>query len=336
MAFKKTLAQRLLNLTKISANHRISPSSSSLRSRIPSKPDIAPDPGDAGIFRRFLHKRSVFPPELRPPPAADHLFQRLREMDIARTRIRFDGLTPQQNEGGVTVQDVKKVLRAAQIENVKSKLRRIPQSCITYSELVRLCSENCSDKDQAMNVAKILDDSVSVIIIGDVVFLRPEQVAKSIEALFPIAGAKEKEKEKESVRKEVEEMEKEKRRIEKRAETLVRRELWAGLGFVMAQTAAFMRLTFWELSWDVMEPICFYVTSMYFMAGYTFFLRTSKEPCFEGFYQSRFTTHEKRLMKLHNFDIARYNQLRASSAPPPPSTDFHNSSHILHQSHHKL
>uniref|UniRef100_A0A151UDW8 Uncharacterized protein n=1 Tax=Cajanus cajan TaxID=3821 RepID=A0A151UDW8_CAJCA len=45
-----------------------------------------------------------------------------------------------------------------------------------YSELVRLCSEHCSDEDQALNVAKMFDDSASVIIIGDVVFLRPEQV----------------------------------------------------------------------------------------------------------------------------------------------------------------
>ncbi|XP_020205888.1 calcium uniporter protein 2, mitochondrial isoform X2 [Cajanus cajan] len=177
MAFKKTLAQRLLNITKISTNYRIS-ASSSLRSPIPTKPDIAPDPGDGGIFRRFLHKRAVFRPELRPP-ATDDLLQRLREMDIARSRIRLDGLAPPES-GGVAVEDVRKVLRAAQIEAVKSKLRRIPQSCITYSELVRLCSENCSDEDQAMNVAKMLDDSASVIIIGDVVFLRPEQEFESL------------------------------------------------------------------------------------------------------------------------------------------------------------
>lgn len=111
-------------------------------------------------------------------------------------------------------------------------------------------------------------------------------------------------------RKELEHLEKQKAAIDKKADKLVRRELWGGLGYFVVQTAAFMRLTFWELSWDVMEPICFYVTSMYCMAGYAFFLRTSKEPSFEGFYQSRFNAKQKKLMQHHNFNAQRYNELR--------------------------
>ncbi|KAG6485555.1 hypothetical protein ZIOFF_054115 [Zingiber officinale] len=91
-------------------------------------------------------------------------------------------------------------------------------------------------------------------------------------------------------------MEKAMAEIDRSAATQVRRELWCGLAFLVAQTGAFARLTFWELSWDVMEPICFYVTSIYFMAGYTFFLRTSKEPPFEGFLEGRLVSRQKRLM----------------------------------------
>lgn len=119
------------------------------------------------------------------------------------------------------------------------------------------------------------------------------------------------------IMKELEEMEKVKLAIENKAELMVRRELWAGLGYLVVQTAAFMRLTFWELSWDVMEPICFYVTSIYMMAGYAFFLRTSKEPSFEGFFQSRFSAKQKRLMKLENFDMERYNELLEACYPHP-------------------
>lgn len=111
-------------------------------------------------------------------------------------------------------------------------------------------------------------------------------------------------------RKELEELEKQKSEMDREADALVRQELWCGLGYLVVQTAAFMRLTFWELSWDVMEPICFYVTSFYFMAGYAFFLRTSKEPSFEGFYQSRFNAKLKKLIKANDFDLERYNQLR--------------------------
>lgn len=116
--------------------------------------------------------------------------------------------------------------------------------------------------------------------------------------------------------------------IESKAEAGVRRELWLGLAFLMAQTAGFARLTFWELSWDVMEPICFYVSTVYFMVGYAFFLRTSRDPSFEGIYESRLTARRKKLMKSQGFDLGRYVELRRalgrdvgagySSVPPQP------------------
>ena len=112
------------------------------------------------------------------------------------------------------------------------------------------------------------------------------------------------------MKEELAEMEKQKVLIDQKAESLVRKELWCGLGYLVIQTAVFMRLTFWELTWDVMEPICFYVTSMYFMAGYAFFLKTSIEPSFEGFFHGRFIAKQKKLMKLHSFDVDKYNQLR--------------------------
>lgn len=112
-----------------------------------------------------------------------------------------------------------------------------------------------------------------------------------------------------------EEMEKVKAEIDERAKTLTQRELWAGYGLILAQIIGSMRLTFWELSWDVMEPICYFVSCIYFMVGYTFFLRTSNQPCYNGIYESRFNSQQKRLMKLHNFDIDRYNELKGVVVP---------------------
>ncbi|OIV94773.1 hypothetical protein TanjilG_12986 [Lupinus angustifolius] len=324
MALKKTLFQRLFNITKISSqtinNCRISSSSVHGRtsSSTPTRPDFELEPGDNAIFSRFMNKRTEVQPELRSPAFSGSLIEKLRDMDIARTRIRLEGLAPPVpekvdalEEERVAVEDARKLLKAAQVELVKSKLREIQKTCISVSEFFRICSENCSDRDQAARIAKMLDESAVVIILGDVVFLRPEQIANAIHGLLPQRGAKVDD----SVRKEFEEMERKKAAIDNRADTFVRCELWGGLGFLVVQTIAFMRLTFWELTWDVMEPVCFYLTSMYFMAGYTFFLRTSKEPSFEGFYQARFSTKQKRLMKLHNFDIGKYNELRALCSP---------------------
>jgi hypothetical protein len=115
--------------------------------------------------------------------------------------------------------------------------------------------------------------------------------------------------------KELEQMEIQKALIDQKAQALVRGELYCGLGFMMVQTLGFMRLTFWELSWDVMEPICFFVTSLHFALGYGFFLRTSTEPSFEGYFQRRFKSKQKKLMKIHSFDIEKYNELRKACYP---------------------
>ncbi|MBA0715730.1 hypothetical protein Golax_014616 [Gossypium laxum] len=296
MAFRKILAEKLFNISKISSqavtNCRIS--SPTVQKRIARKTGKAAtgmtvDPGDAkgngnGMFRRFLHKGSMASPPMRKLPMGENLMERLREIDEA-----------------------KKLLKVAQLEVVKTKLRETGKIWISYSDFLRICGESCSDHEQGLQFAKLLDESGTVIVLGNIVVLRSEQVAKALGGLIPLSRSNPNDPR----RKELAALEKEKAIIDSKADSLVRRELWLGLAFMVVQTAGFMRLTFWELTWDVMEPICFYVTSMYFMAGYAFFLRTSKEPSFEGFYKSRFGTKQRHLIKAYNFDIQRYNELKA-------------------------
>ncbi|CAN6881292.1 unnamed protein product [Brassica oleracea] len=98
-------------------------------------------------------------------------------------------------------------------------------------------------------------------------------VTKSIEGLLPLPQIR---NPNDPRRKELKELEAINKVIDQKSHSLVRRELQAGHGYMILQTALFTRLTFWELTWDVMEPICFYVTSIYFMAGYSFFLQDLK------------------------------------------------------------
>ncbi|KAL0726235.1 hypothetical protein Bca4012_022328 [Brassica carinata] len=314
MAMRKLLSQRLFNVPKMASqgglmNCRIS--SSSLAVRVPKEPGEAtvdPEPGES-----WMDMKMMFGESLR---------EKLREND----RIRLDGLLPpvkhaaaaEETEalGLLTVRDAKKLLRAAQIEVVKTKLAETGKSWIHYSEFVRLCNDSCLDPAQGPWMAKMLDDSGNVIVLGDYVCLRPDQVTKSIEGLLPLPQIR---NPNDPRRKELKELEATKKVIDEKAHSLVRRELWAGLGYLILQTAGFMRLTFWELTWDVMEPICFYVTSVYFMAGYAFFLRTAKEPSFEGFYESRFEAKQRKLMKSRDFDVGRYDELKKMFNPKPSS-----------------
>ncbi|KAL8211028.1 hypothetical protein R6Q57_005465 [Mikania cordata] len=320
MAFKQTLIHRMFNIcthkfsNQTLRNCRVSSSSGAVQVFMPPNPDkVAPDPGDATFFLRFLPRSLVHTSSSGMPevfrPRGERMLERLKEMDITRGRIRLDVLSPpvdRSSEGELTVADAKKVLRVLQIEKLKVKLNNGRENHVSYDEFIEMCMEGCSNIDQGLDLAKALDDSGSVIVLGNVVFLKPEQVLKAIYGLLPTnLGATH-----DPPVKELEEMERLKNIIDTKAKKMAQRELWVGLIYLMVQTTGFMRLTFWELSWDVMEPICFFVTSMYFMGGYAFFLGTAKEPSFEGFFQSRISSKQKKLMKRTGFDMEKYNELR--------------------------
>ncbi|RDX83484.1 Calcium uniporter protein 4, mitochondrial, partial [Mucuna pruriens] len=212
----------------------------------------------------------------------------------------------------VSVKDARKILRASKVEKMKTMLRDIPHTSISYAQYFRICVQVCDhNQHQAAHFAKIFDHSGNVIVLGNLVFLRPQQVAKALERLISETIANPDDPR----RKELEKMEKQKAMIDEKAKAQVRGELYCGLGLLTVQTLGLMRLTFWELSWDVMEPICFFVTSLYFSFAYIFFLRTSTEPTFQGYFQTRFKAKQQRLMKRYNLDIQKYNDLCKACYP---------------------
>ncbi|XP_059281555.1 calcium uniporter protein 4, mitochondrial [Lycium ferocissimum] len=303
MALRRILAKRLINTLKIDPLQSVKVLEHS---------------------REINHAARL--PEFLSIPVGEKLREKLRSMNnITGERIRFEGLAPPapapapstateltaEMTGRMTVNDAKKILKISQLEKVKSRLNEIPMNSITYDRFVEICGEFCCNREQSLEFAKMLDESGSVIVLGDVVFLRPHQVAKSMDKLISESIATPNDPR----RRELEHMEKQKSLIDEKAQSLVKGELYCGLGFLVLQTLGFMRLTFWELTWDVMEPICFFVTSLHFALAYGFFLRTSKEPTFEGFFQRRFKVKQKKLMKVHNFDLEKYNKLREAFYP---------------------
>ncbi|OMO75030.1 hypothetical protein COLO4_26374 [Corchorus olitorius] len=329
MALRKTLSKRPLSGFRITSplvtleNPPIS-----LHAVLRREYATSPDSGERGFFRRFFHRRAPDPaspvfPEIFSVPVGEKLREKLRGINITGDRLRLEGLAPPplpptdptagESLGKISVEDARKLLRFSQMEKLKARLREIPKSSISYYQLVQICLERCGTEAQALELAKMLDQSGNVIVLGNVVFLRPEQVAKSMETIISESMALPNDPR----RKELEEMEKQKAEIDKRAKTLVRGELYGGLGLLVVQTLGFMRLTFWELNWDVMEPICFFVTSLHFALAYGFFLRTSTEPSFEGYFQRRFKAKQKKLIKARGFDIEKYNKLRHQFYPSP-------------------
>ncbi|KAM0956854.1 hypothetical protein ACFX2I_024998 [Malus domestica] len=94
------------------------------------------------MFRRFLHKRPLLgnfqKPAIWSLPMRENLMEKLKVMAISQDQIRLDGLAPPEPEpeslpvekSGLTTEETNKLLRVAQLEAVKSKLREVQKSWI--------------------------------------------------------------------------------------------------------------------------------------------------------------------------------------------------------------
>lgn len=67
------------------------------------------------------------------------------------------------------------MLKMSKMEKVKMRLRAVKEISISYSQFVQICCSVDGDVDGTV-IAKDLDQSGAVLVIGDVVFLNPELV----------------------------------------------------------------------------------------------------------------------------------------------------------------
>ncbi|KAL0840114.1 hypothetical protein ABMA28_015421 [Loxostege sticticalis] len=85
---------------------------------------------------------------------------------------------------------------------------------------------------------------------------------------------------------------------------------WVGLGLMGVQFGVLARLTWWEYSWDIMEPVTYFVTYGTAMATYAYFVLTKQEYILPDVKdrQHLLTLHKK--AKKIGLDINHYNHLK--------------------------
>ncbi|KAM1171250.1 hypothetical protein ACFX13_021942 [Malus domestica] len=157
MSFKKTLIERLFNIFKASTQTLGEPDFVVIRLLSPEVPpqEIVggefPEAGDLvfAVFRKFLHKRSSVgnfqKHEIWSLPMRANLMEKLKVVVIGLDRIRLDGLAPPEpasksspmEKSGLTMEETKKLLRVAQLEAVRLKLREVQKICVSYPEFRR-------------------------------------------------------------------------------------------------------------------------------------------------------------------------------------------------------
>eukprot|EP01018_Ginkgo_biloba_P001144 Gb_05169 [translate_table: standard] len=214
--------------------------------------------------------------------------------------------TPQGN--GLGSEEARKLLRLANVEALKRKLEADGHEFISYAQLLKTCRSLglAGSDEEAASFCKALDDAGVILIFRDIVYLHPRKVADLIVNAVPFALIDE-----DDPRKlELEKMKKEKEEIDRIAHRHVRLVLWTGLGCLSFQTALFFRLTFWDMSWDIVEPMTFFATTSGLLAGYAYFLATSRDPSYRDFMMRLFLAKQKKLFRKRKFDVERFQQLQ--------------------------
>ncbi|CAJ0603977.1 unnamed protein product [Cylicocyclus nassatus] len=97
--------------------------------------------------------------------------------------------------------------------------------------------------------------------------------------------------------------------IEKACENHAERVMWAGFAAMGLQTGLFARLTWWEYSWDIMEPVTYFATYGTVVATLGYYLYTRQTFEYPNARQRVFTKQFYRRAEKEGFDIEKYNSL---------------------------
>ncbi|CAL8114032.1 unnamed protein product [Orchesella dallaii] len=92
----------------------------------------------------------------------------------------------------------------------------------------------------------------------------------------------------------------------KRTNTLT----WVGLGLMSVQFGILARLTWWEYSWDIMEPVTYFVTYGTAMLAYAYFVLTKQEYVLPDVRDREYLITFHKNAKKVGFDVDKYNVLK--------------------------
>ncbi|KDP45659.1 hypothetical protein JCGZ_17266 [Jatropha curcas] len=240
------------------------------------------------------------------------------------SRFPFSGTAEKDSnkqEGGggggtenITCAEVKRLMRLVNVEGLKIKLGMEGKEVIPYTDLLQACQSLgvARSQEEAAAFARVLDEAGVVLLFRDKVYLHPDKVVELIRRAMPLAFTPEDD----PMRVELRTLQERKEEIDILAHRQVRRILWCGLGIALAHIGLFFRLTFWEFSWDVMEPISFFATTTGIIVGYAYFLFTSRDPTYQDLMKRLFLSRQRKLFKKQKFDVEKFKELQKKCKVP--------------------
>lgn len=267
----------------------------------------APTFADMGVMGRnnFFEKRSI----------ERNAFSRIQ---IAPFSTIADPITQ------VDYGDIQTLLERDHVVKLRKRLEKESRRRISVQDFQALAAEEGLSPDQASRVLQALSDSGFVLNfynstnskLKTTVFLKPNELNNTVHHLLEHYSPAVLKLQAEAVQAEIgsltqqlEPLKRERDKLEHKATRRANIYIGAGFGYCVLQFLAIGRLTWWELSWDVMEPVTYMLTFATALIGYSFFVFTGSEYTFEGLKRTLKERRLNKLIKKTGFDEAKFKQL---------------------------
>lgn len=104
-------------------------------------------------------------------------------------------------------------------------------------------------------------------------------------------------------------MEEVKRACDVEAHQTAKRLATGGFGLLVAYWLVIFRLTFWDLGWDVMEPVSYLSGLSMIILGYLWFLYQGREVSYSSVMDTSISRRRSQLYEARGFDIDRWTDL---------------------------
>ena len=204
------------------------------------------------------------------------------------------------------------LLRTHDIVHLAEKLEAIGKSRETMTHAVRTSTSPPSSDAETASKVRLLEQSGRVLVLEDMVYLHPREVTQAVLRVLPGVPSKVygmSNAELEQLKTEFDSMTKHYETARRRAESRSRTIVSSGLIVLCLQLAAFVRLTYYEFSWDVMEPLSYFVGLANAIAVYVYYLWNRRDFSYETWQSSLEGKYAERALHGKGFDINRYGAL---------------------------
>lgn len=117
-----------------------------------------------------------------------------------------------------------------------------------------------------------------------------------------------------SLKQEISPLEKMKANLSRRAEFHTSRALWTGMALLSVQGGALAWLTWWVYSWDVMEPVTYFITYATSMGAFSYYVLTKQDYMYAEAKDRQFLRYFYKGASKAQFNVRRYNSLKEELA----------------------